>query len=52
MDEPKETTFYEGGPTVEPGLGEDAWFDEALMGKADIDPNNDLSGGDDGSEVE
>lgn len=51
-----EPNWYEGGPTVAPAVGEDAWHDHSQIGRADLDPNNDLSGGmeadDDGAEVQ
>jgi hypothetical protein len=53
----QDTTFYEGGPTSGPEtlnevLDQDGWFESAQMGRADLDPNNDLRGVQDGLEVE
>lgn len=51
-----EPNWYEGGPTIPPAAGEDDWHDACQIGRADLDPNNDLSGGTgadgDGAEVE
>lgn len=48
----EETEFYEGPPTVAPAEGEDDWFASAQMGRTDLDSNNDLSGEENGAEIE